>query len=117
VCERLAPAAPRVGDEIELRVGELRDRAHVRRAVDDDLLVLDGREEVRDDAHLPVGRVLREPEHFRRGLVLVAGAERAGVELLPRLSVLAGLELGAGVYVNSLPPEEAAARLREARSG
>ncbi|HEX6701749.1 MAG TPA: hypothetical protein VF101_13555 [Gaiellaceae bacterium] len=34
------------------------------------------------------------------------------LELLPRLSVLAGLELGAGVYVNSLPPEEAAARLR-----
>jgi UDPglucose--hexose-1-phosphate uridylyltransferase len=34
------------------------------------------------------------------------------IELLPRLSVLAGLEVGAGVYVNSLPPEEAAAILR-----
>ena len=34
-------------------------------------------------------------------------------EVLPRLSVLAGLELGAGLYVNWLPPEEAAARLRE----
>lgn len=34
------------------------------------------------------------------------------VELLPRLGVLAGVELGAGVYVNSLPPEEAAERLR-----
>jgi len=34
--------------------------------------------------------------------------------LLPRLSVLAGLELGAGVYVNTLPPEEAAERLRSA---
>lgn len=33
-------------------------------------------------------------------------------ELLPRLSVFAGLELGAGIYVNWLPPEEAAARLR-----
>ena len=32
--------------------------------------------------------------------------------LLPRLTVLAGLELGAGVYVNTLAPEEAAARLR-----
>jgi UDPglucose--hexose-1-phosphate uridylyltransferase len=32
--------------------------------------------------------------------------------LLPRLTVLAGLELGAGVYVNTLPPEEAATRLR-----
>jgi UDPglucose--hexose-1-phosphate uridylyltransferase len=34
------------------------------------------------------------------------------LEVLPRLSVLAGLELGAGVYVNWLPPEEAAANLR-----
>jgi UDPglucose--hexose-1-phosphate uridylyltransferase len=33
-------------------------------------------------------------------------------EVLPRLTVLAGLELGAGLYVNWLPPEEAAARLR-----
>ena len=30
----------------------------------------------------------------------------------PRLTVFAGLELGAGIYVNSLPPEEAAQRLR-----
>ncbi len=34
------------------------------------------------------------------------------LEVLPRLTVLAGLELGAGLYVNSLPPEEAAAALR-----
>jgi UDPglucose--hexose-1-phosphate uridylyltransferase len=34
------------------------------------------------------------------------------IELVPRLTVFAGLELGAGIYVNSLPPEEAAQRLR-----
>ncbi len=34
------------------------------------------------------------------------------IELVPRLSVLAGIELGAGIYVNTLPPEEAAKRLR-----
>jgi len=34
------------------------------------------------------------------------------LELLPRTTRLAGLELGAGVYVNPLPPEEAAAALR-----
>jgi UDPglucose--hexose-1-phosphate uridylyltransferase len=34
------------------------------------------------------------------------------VELVPRLTVFAGLELGAEIYVNSLPPGEAAARLR-----
>lgn len=35
------------------------------------------------------------------------------LELVPRLSVLAGIELGAGIYVNTVPPERAAAALRE----
>jgi UDPglucose--hexose-1-phosphate uridylyltransferase len=35
--------------------------------------------------------------------------------VLPRLTVLAGIELGAGLYVNTLPPEAAAAALRDAR--
>ena len=34
------------------------------------------------------------------------------IEVLPRLTVFAGLELGAGIYVNALPPEEAAPGLR-----
>ena len=34
------------------------------------------------------------------------------MEIVPRLTVFAGLELGAGLYVNWLPPEEAATRLR-----
>jgi UDPglucose--hexose-1-phosphate uridylyltransferase len=34
------------------------------------------------------------------------------VELVPRLSVLAGLELGAGIYVNTLTPDAAANALR-----
>jgi UDPglucose--hexose-1-phosphate uridylyltransferase len=36
------------------------------------------------------------------------------IELVPRITVLAGLELGAGIYVNSLDPAEAAERLRGA---
>lgn len=36
------------------------------------------------------------------------------LEVFPRLTVLAGIELGAGIYVNTVPPEEAAAQLREA---
>jgi UDPglucose--hexose-1-phosphate uridylyltransferase len=36
------------------------------------------------------------------------------VEVLPRLTVLAGLELGAGIHVNVLDPAEAAASLRAA---
>jgi UDPglucose--hexose-1-phosphate uridylyltransferase len=34
--------------------------------------------------------------------------------LFPRLNVLAALEVGAGVYINTLPPEEAVVRLRDA---
>jgi UDPglucose--hexose-1-phosphate uridylyltransferase len=34
------------------------------------------------------------------------------IEVLPRLAVLAGIELGAGIYVNALPPDGAAASLR-----
>jgi UDPglucose--hexose-1-phosphate uridylyltransferase len=36
------------------------------------------------------------------------------LELVPRLSVFAGVELGAGVWVNAVAPEEAAAALRAA---
>jgi hypothetical protein len=36
------------------------------------------------------------------------------LELVPRLSVLAGVELGAGIYVNTVAPEDAAAALRGA---
>jgi UDPglucose--hexose-1-phosphate uridylyltransferase len=36
------------------------------------------------------------------------------LELLPRLTVFAGIELGAGIYVNSLAPEDAASALRGA---
>jgi UDPglucose--hexose-1-phosphate uridylyltransferase len=34
------------------------------------------------------------------------------IEVLPRFSIIASLELGAGIYINSLAPEEAASRLR-----
>jgi UDPglucose--hexose-1-phosphate uridylyltransferase len=36
------------------------------------------------------------------------------IEVVPRITVMAGLELGAGIYVNSLDPSEAADRLRGA---
>ena len=38
--------------------------------------------------------------------------EAPHIEVVPRLTVLAGLELGAEIYVNSLDPAEAAVRLR-----
>lgn len=38
------------------------------------------------------------------------------LELAPRLTIFAGIELGAGIYVNPLAPEEAAERLRLAET-
>jgi UDPglucose--hexose-1-phosphate uridylyltransferase len=38
------------------------------------------------------------------------------LEVLPRTTVLAGIELGAGVYLNALPPEQAARALRDVSS-
>ena len=37
------------------------------------------------------------------------------LELVPRLNVLAGVELGAGIYVNTVAPEDAAAAVRDVR--
>jgi UDPglucose--hexose-1-phosphate uridylyltransferase len=45
---------------------------------------------------------------------LAGGDGHWHLELVPRLSILAGVELGAGIYVNTLPPETAARLLREA---
>jgi UDPglucose--hexose-1-phosphate uridylyltransferase len=57
-------------------------------------------------------RRLRSVEGPRPLNLWLHGGDHWHIEVLPRLTVLAGLELGAEVYVNSLPPEEAAARLR-----
>jgi hypothetical protein len=56
----LRPQAPCRRDEIELRVPELRDRPDVARAVDDHLLALERRVEVRDDPYRPGLRTLRQ---------------------------------------------------------
>jgi UDPglucose--hexose-1-phosphate uridylyltransferase len=36
------------------------------------------------------------------------------IDIVPRLTHMAGLELGAGVHLNIVAPEQAAAELREA---
>jgi UDPglucose--hexose-1-phosphate uridylyltransferase len=43
----------------------------------------------------------------------VHGGEHWHVEALPRLTIPAGVELGAGISVNPMPPEDAAAALRD----
>ena len=53
---------------------------------------------------VPLNAWLHDTEHWH-------------VEVLPRTSVLAGIELGAGVYLNAVPPDEAARRLRAVTPG
>lgn len=64
-----------------------------------------------------IGRVLDDPPYN----VVVHTAPESGddpyhwwVEIVPRTGVVAGFEMGTGVLVNTLPPEVAAAALRDA---
>jgi UDPglucose--hexose-1-phosphate uridylyltransferase len=65
-----------------------------------------------------LGELVRRLQRLEGRVPLNAWLERGSDDwqlvLFPRLSILAGLELGAGIYVNTLAPEEAAARIRTA---
>ncbi len=65
-----------------------------------------------------LANVVRRLQRLEGQLPLNAWLERAPNDwrlvLFPRLNSLAGLELGAGIFVNTVPPEEAAVRLRDA---
>jgi UDPglucose--hexose-1-phosphate uridylyltransferase len=67
-----------------------------------------------------LAELVRRLQTLEGRVPLNAWIERApnnwSLVLFPRLNVLAGLELGAGIYVNTLAPEEAADRLRTARA-
>jgi UDPglucose--hexose-1-phosphate uridylyltransferase len=62
--------------------------------------------------------VIRRLQRLEGQVPLNAWLERSvddwRLVLFPRLNVLAGLELGANIFVNTMPPEEAAVRLRDA---
>jgi len=60
-----------------------------------------------------VVRRLREAEGAVPLNIWLHDAGHAHLELVPRFSTHAGFELGAGIYLNSLAPEEAAERLRD----
>ncbi|MGA9761578.1 MAG: hypothetical protein WBQ14_04065 [Gaiellaceae bacterium] len=54
------------------------------------------------------------PSPFNLWLHNFQGDGHWHLELVPRLNVYAGIELGGGIFINTLPPGDAAARLREA---
>ena len=61
-----------------------------------------------------VRRLQRLKGHVPLNAWLEQGEGDWRLVLFPRLTILAGLELGVGIHVNTLPPEEAAARLASA---
>jgi UDPglucose--hexose-1-phosphate uridylyltransferase len=69
---------------------------------------------LRDSLLLMVGtlRRLRDLEGAVPLNVWLHAHDHPHFEVVPRFSIHAGFELGAGIYLNSLSPEEAAARLR-----
>jgi hypothetical protein len=83
----LRPLSPGERDAAELLLVEFREAARVPRDVDDDLLPLEGGEEIRDDPDLPPGGVwvaqlLGEREGLRRRALFATRTERARGELL-----------------------------------
>jgi hypothetical protein len=72
---------PGLGDESDLFVAEVGERPDVLGGMDDDLLPLEGRVEVRDDADFPG---VAEPKRLGGRAILAAAAEGAALELLLR---------------------------------
>ncbi len=69
------------------------------------------------DALSRLDRVLDSPPfNVVMHLALARGAPHWRAEILPRVTGLGGFELGAGAFINSMAPEDAAIRLRDARS-
>jgi UDPglucose--hexose-1-phosphate uridylyltransferase len=117
------------------RIREAPDTA--MRLLDDEHLLVSERNGVRSVVHrygrLPYEAIIGSPDaefdlddalrllrEFVQRLRAVEGAvpwnawlHDDHLEVLPRLTVLAGLELGAGIYVNTMAPEDAAEALRD----
>ena len=74
----------------------------------------DGAVETADALHLlrELVRRLRAVEGPVAWNAWLHAGPRAHLELVPRLAVLAGVELGAGIHVSTVAPEDAAAALR-----
>ena len=64
-----------------------------------------------EDALLLLREVVGRLRALEGALPWNAWLHEGHLELVPRLSVLAGVELGAGIYVNTVAPEDAAAAL------
>jgi UDPglucose--hexose-1-phosphate uridylyltransferase len=113
-------ASPEAGELEVARDGPLVALAHPAGRLPYELLITGEHRDGWDDIPLAVAlALLRECVRRLRALegplpwnAWLHSSGHWHLELLPRLTVMAGLELGAGIHVNTLPPGEAAARLR-----
>jgi hypothetical protein len=86
------PLLPGDADWRDFVLREVGERAHVLRRVDDDLLAVEGRVEIWNDADQPARGVglpirRRDRKDLGRGAILPALAERAPLELLSGLAL------------------------------
>jgi UDPglucose--hexose-1-phosphate uridylyltransferase len=104
--ELLAPPELHIAER-----GGLRAVAHRAGRLPYETLIAGEAFELRPALHL-LREVVRRLRTVEGAVPWNAWLHDTHVELVPRLSVLAGVELGAGIYVNTVAPEEAAAALR-----
>ena len=117
VCELLGPE-----ELLVARQGDLRAICHPAGRGPYELLIASSRHDADPSDELPsllwllrdAIRRLRSVEGPAPWNAWLHGGSHWHVEVLPRLTVFAGLELGAEIYVNVVTPESAAAALREA---
>jgi UDPglucose--hexose-1-phosphate uridylyltransferase len=119
-CELCGLLAASEGFDIEARDG-VRLLAHPAGRAPYETLIAPEHHRPEGDAELYATALLLLRSVIRRlraveGPVPVNAWAHAGghwhLEIVPRLTVFAGLELGAGLYVNTVPPEAAAAALQ-----
>lgn len=116
VCELLAPEELHVASR-----GDLRAICHPAGRGPYELLIASSRHDADASDELPsllwllrdAIRRLRSVEGPAPWNAWLHGGSHWHVEVLPRVTVFAGLELGAEIYVNVVTPESAAAALRE----
>ena len=94
-------------------------KKHSRSIVDDAQELIPGFVNVLQDSLRRIGRVLNNPPYNYTLHTAPSETEKEHVfhwhlEILPRLTIQAGFEMGTGIYINATSPEDSAKHLRAA---
>ncbi|VVC02509.1 Uncharacterised protein [Candidatus Burarchaeum australiense] len=108
-----APYAPRFGFETWIF-----PKRHARSLVDLDAGEMAGLADALRQTLRKLEKLLNKPDY--NYYIHAAGRKKDDfhfhIEICPRLGLWAGFEFGAGIYLNSMPPEQAAKALRETQA-